>query len=97
MRKEGEEEGGRREKGRGREEREREREGGRDGGERERKRERMRRENSWNKSSNNINNNVLGASDYARLFLEQRNDFLDVLSAFPSCQPLLPRLIGTHL
>ena len=40
---------------------------------------------------------VLGASDYTRLFLEQRNDFLDVLSAFPSCQPLLPRLIGTHV
>ena len=77
------------ERGRGRR-----REGERDGGGRERReRERM---NSWNKSSN-INNNVLGASDCTRLFLEQRNDFLDVLSAFPSCQPLLPRLIGTHL
>ena len=38
-----------------------------------------------------------GAKDYSRLFLEQRTDLLDVLSAFPSCQPLLPRLIGTDV
>ena len=40
------------------------------------------------------NVNFLGAKQYSQFFMEQRNDFLDVLSAFPSCLPKLPRLIG---
>ena len=37
---------------------------------------------------------VSGAKDYSRFILEERNDFLDLLSAFPSCQPQLSKLIG---
>ena len=36
----------------------------------------------------------VGAAEYTRLFTELHTDFLDVLHAFPSCQPPLERLIG---
>ena len=38
---------------------------------------------------------LTGASEYTHLFIEYHFDLLDVLNAFPSCTPPLPRLIGT--
>ena len=37
---------------------------------------------------------LIGASEYTHLFIEYHFDLLDVLDAFPSCTPPLPRLIG---
>ena len=37
---------------------------------------------------------VLGAASYLDLFSDRRTDFLDVMFAFPSCQPPMDRLIG---
>ena len=38
---------------------------------------------------------LVGAGEYSSLFREEeRADLLDVLSAFPSCQPPLERMVG---
>ena len=36
----------------------------------------------------------LGSEDYSKLILESHLDLLDILHAFPSCNPPLSRLVG---